>query len=1782
MKPQTQLKNSIEMLKLLLALSALVVVVAGCTKSRDTEFADEKSGLEVISIAELQNQSFTLGTGSIDEDSNAELKAAAVPSLEKPLVKVSQNTAPAKLADLLTNISIVGQENQQIDVKLEVSSKAVDVLAVYDSIEGLTTLEKAMATKSQGKFLVPLVRIPIKAYGILENIKNENKEKTSKIQLAPSKFEAATHIQLDLNKDSLAQPLQIEAEKLRTELFAKDEVSGSSFEISTGPISAGELQAIQDNVGRFASVAASKIISSSAPAKLSNLLVGQTISAPAGATIKAKVVPSRAGLVILRQVENLNQLSEAQRNLARPIDGKNYVHLGTVKVKQAGQIFHLVNAQNEPLRQIEVRETDFAAASHLIVNLNADSFAGLWETLGSQQSLKSLYLRADIDQKVFTFAQLEEIFKFQTPKEKKAKVFISVEKDKGSSLTAKMFQIMTSEKLKALDKDAYDSLKSGHSKKIFFCSAEIKKQLPEDEQVDCVIVLKFAASIDNVAVKQSLGDQGEASFSDLEIEEEDSSRPTAYVQIPQHLPVTEIKPKDINAYNSLEVKEGQEYLFRRTMADSSISSILAPGFSGELSIVTFQFTRDNKLVIRNADSAKAGGNSSAIDREPLLVIPVTYLKANSNPGSTEPFEEALRSEAKWAVLDWSNNQVGTNNSPVSWLNSCFTNQAETEITNVDNRMSKEGILNFTLSRTASLSDVCLSPYNLNDYWWASGTQSTMTFEERVSFKAYDKGANETPALDLPFRAQNLMGFGAFTAGKLKPDDFGNTGRIDNEVSLPLTHDFSDGKKLVYVLGGLPGDGWMREALIEATQEVVADWNATLKYAFKHTPLERADDYVELKIDGQGISEGGLGDLDRNYIWNYTRAMDSGPLGLSIAGPNPRSGKVEHNNVLMYSGNLWQMVGYMKQNAIAQKNYEDMKAAALEEAKKKTQTPAVADVPAIETESGLTIDDGELEGATAGKFTPNSNQDKKQFRSEARHLRIAPSDLSSAQEERHLKLNQSMQDRSNAYLHRIMKKALEQNAAKDPNMLNALSAAEVLKTFGNRLSPVEKAALVAQTKRLALTAELDKHLRKVGGCLLTKSSATLTGDFDWVNGDPKTIFKSQYKFTLSHEIGHSLGLTHNFIASADKKNFEYKGQELGRRYSSVMDYLPDDSISYKGLGPYDAHALRATHTQYLELSEEALAKVADGLLSAQSVTGEKIQVPVKGGNLIHLDDVKKIALGKQSWWNLNQANLALVGLKKYQYCSDNEADGNGSPLCNRWDAGGSPLEVAQYYAEQYRANYPLLNHRGNRINIVSFGGYVGRLFSTMLPIRFFNEEIFYQLITRSFSSEEELYDHFYAALSAQSFFFEVVGTPTVTKSFSDTSRLVPFTYTYEEADGSGGVVEKQALTIVEHKSNSDLGAPGTPQVTDTRGIEVDKAIALMMLTQRDMGHPRYSANSIRFSFAELEALVLGRNTVQSNMTLQLLHRIVADNPITVTNTPHGPQILPTSFKAETSDLVRYYALLGSNAFLDSDSLTNEGNMASRFHTGSTKQNLQDRFQVSKLDEALNSTQVLKFHALDGAASSEELVRRAAQKRAVIDVKNALAENYKAIFTLQAQAAAEQETEKKAQAEKEAGAKVAELVTKIKSLNSKGLIVNDQERAAQLTEELLVNASLQFAGNILKVVEANWQAFAMFPDMIAQMLEPTKNSNEASAKGVLFLNAIGAKGLEALYADLSVDGITDPAEVEKIEQENAILAVKRNFVNALIDTSVLESNHGMVVGNLQRQNQLLEVMYPEKNR
>lgn len=162
-------------------------------------------------------------------------------------------------------------------------------------------------------------------------------------------------------------------------------------------------------------------------------------------------------------------------------------------------------------------------------------------------------------------------------------------------------------------------------------------------------------------------------------------------------------------------------------------------------------------------------------------------------------------------------------------------------------------------------------------------------------------------------------------------------------------------------------------------------------------------------------------------------------------------------------------------------------------------------------------------------------------------------------------------------------------------------------------------------------------------------------------DDKAYLHSFLRHVVTHEMGHIMGLRHNFIASthldskqlADEKTIEKQGIA-----ASVMDYTPFNVFALKhkgvdfyqpGLGPYDAWAIEYGYTSL------------DGLTPQ--------------GDVAKLQHIAS---------RCNEPGLA--------YESDEDAD-SFDPAVVRFDLGKNPLD---YYQKTLEVSRHMLLHLGDRV------------------------------------------------------------------------------------------------------------------------------------------------------------------------------------------------------------------------------------------------------------------------------------------------------------------------------------------------------------------------------------------------------------------------------------------------------------------------------------------------------
>ncbi|HWG42078.1 MAG TPA: zinc-dependent metalloprotease [Gemmataceae bacterium] len=144
--------------------------------------------------------------------------------------------------------------------------------------------------------------------------------------------------------------------------------------------------------------------------------------------------------------------------------------------------------------------------------------------------------------------------------------------------------------------------------------------------------------------------------------------------------------------------------------------------------------------------------------------------------------------------------------------------------------------------------------------------------------------------------------------------------------------------------------------------------------------------------------------------------------------------------------------------------------------------------------------------------------------------------------------------------------------------------------------------------------------------------------------PEELIQQAVKEVTMHEVGHTLGLRHNFKSSTMLKNEQLHDTNITRKTGltgSVMDYAPIN-LAPKGvkqgdyfsttIGPYDYWAIAYAYK------------------------------PLSGGTEGELEKLKEIA--KES---------AKHG---HDYATDEDMFGTSDPLVNVWDLGADPMKFAQ--------------------------------------------------------------------------------------------------------------------------------------------------------------------------------------------------------------------------------------------------------------------------------------------------------------------------------------------------------------------------------------------------------------------------------------------------------------------------------------------------------------------------
>lgn len=251
-----------------------------------------------------------------------------------------------------------------------------------------------------------------------------------------------------------------------------------------------------------------------------------------------------------------------------------------------------------------------------------------------------------------------------------------------------------------------------------------------------------------------------------------------------------------------------------------------------------------------------------------------------------------------------------------------------------------------------------------------------------------------------------------------------------------------------------------------------------------------------------------------------------------------------------------------------------------------------------------------------------------------------------------------------------------------------------------------------------------------------------------------IWQIMYKGTQTHEVGHNLGLRHNFEASTDALNFgeEYWNlkMEMGAdgvyrpvvlwqtetedqayqgmrewESTSVMEYTRKFNGRRLGLGLYDKAVIRYGYGRVLEVfnntpdmdelskfTAEPQSNGADQLvLGTSDSTLEDALHKVHHTNYLRyfdnsIDNVYDRKLVRED--ELSDSDVKVP----YRFCSDEYA--GYTPTCQRHDEGVDPFEIVIRHGENYENYWPLAgySHDSLTFDATGYGRGVQRYFYEM--------------------------------------------------------------------------------------------------------------------------------------------------------------------------------------------------------------------------------------------------------------------------------------------------------------------------------------------------------------------------------------------------------------------------------------------------------------------------------------
>jgi hypothetical protein len=804
-----------------------------------------------------------------------------------------------------------------------------------------------------------------------------------------------------------------------------------------------------------------------------------------------------------------------------------------------------------------------------------------------------------------------------------------------------------------------------------------------------------------------------------------------------------------------------------------------PYWIGEQKLVVFKFKENNLEVLEIPSDKRFVQNENNFS--PVFNLAISHKDfrcAEDQYGDCSNKEEEV-DDAAWQSkrffkADFANLTVLETNSLPEQLTNLFQKCFSDLGSEVKSLKIDQDSLNVTVQRTIKAGIDCADVSSFDDL-----RNLTFNVNYHYSFVKLSKIASQNyKAVDYPFEDQNTFGFFTTTQKKLSAD---NRTTIDSEITY-LNRWNPERKEIVYYLNDAFYEEGM-ETIKAATERGVNAVNSSFTRAG-----------VDLKIrlaDGRGVS---IGDLRNNFLVLVKDPQASGLIGYGPSIANPLTGEILKGQTVMYYGTIRKFI---------QDTYEELVAEQTEKAEK-----AASEAAALATEA---VANGQVRAGVEQEMERANNLSK---------------ELST-------KLLSQFNVSDTAHTH-------HSSPVRDINE-NVVSSKLVSKLKGEIFSHdrvLKHHSIEDMVEEYSRNNMYHESMVNWHGAL---ESAIGAGELNLAGAKPWSELSEEDKDkiinkilpyvwipTLVHELGHNLGLRHNFNGSEDKANYYSKdeGGKLGLErevtYSSVMDYAYSSLNQLPIMGKYDIAAL---------------------------AFGYNREVATKDGKIIKMPKATLEEMKKDG---------SLKDLHDFKFCTDEHVAVN--PSCKRFDEGSTLSEIAQHHVKAYKKNFDKRMKRNNRLRFtgVDDGTHYLSVRNTFQGLRLFFEifdrikGLYPSLPAEQWESIPFLKDLKAATKIAADFYLEVLKTPDVhcaiiNKSTSKIAGVVPLKSITQDAiscfDDENIAINKERFGVIGQTGmhlnhargphmRSDLKAD--PSQLEVRGLWMDKVLAMEFLTKRDLG------------------------------------------------------------------------------------------------------------------------------------------------------------------------------------------------------------------------------------------------------------------------------------------------------------------------------------------------------------